>query len=142
MKIDWCNVFGVKPEQVFRMKSGCVVLAGEFKVSENVLLSTNNKKECWEDCIIPLTVMSEIEVLLYPATDAEKIVLNYLDEKWKNGYIARDKDGEICIFENKPEKDSKYYAVSYGYYKSLPYQNLFPWLQFETGAVPIRDIIG
>lgn len=35
-------------------------------------------------------------------TDAEKVILESLDKKWE--YIARDKDGELYVYEGKPHR--------------------------------------
>ena len=36
-------------------------------------------------------------------TKQEKVILSSLKSEWK--YIARDKDGDLYLFQNKPKKD-------------------------------------
>ena len=61
-------------------------------------------------------------------TNDEKAIARNIDEEYK--WIARDRDGELCIYEGKPEKEmDSWYSVCYFY---IPYFNhLFSAIKWE-----------
>ena len=73
-----------------------------------------------------------------PFTDDEKMILKNMPKQYK--WIARDKNGELTLYENKPERDLFYY-VQQGKESclSIPcYEHIFKNITFEGGAVCFR----
>jgi hypothetical protein len=144
MKIDLCGIFGVKPDQVFGVKGEEYTGEKKYRVHDNVLQwLLIFKSGTWDTSRMEVNELLKLEIIRYPATEVEKTILVNLSEKYrKNGYIARDKNGVMYIFESCPAKYVWGYGCSYMTCFNLPYPHLFSYIQFETGAVPVKDIIG
>ena len=61
----------------------------------------------------------------------EYIILRNLNSKCE--YIARDEDGDLCVYESKPTKDIDPEIWNTGYdYLIFPYVNLFKFITWEN----------
>lgn len=138
MKIDLCEIFGVKTDQVFHIKGSNFLIEDEYRVHEKVLQYSVG--DSWIQSSRKINEFHDFEIVFHYATDAEKTILKSLDEKYKNGWIARDLCKDLYIYEKLPEKHEEYYAS--GLATRFPYSDLFQFIQFETGAIRIKDIIG
>lgn len=61
-------------------------------------------------------------------TDDEKVILRNIDKK--NKWIARDKSGELWIYEEKPERYISYWD-SNGELRFTLFNNLFQFIKWE-----------
>ncbi|WP_290776096.1 hypothetical protein [Anaerofustis sp.] len=64
-------------------------------------------------------------------TKEEYNVLKNMDNKYKDGYIARDKNGELWIFEDKPVKYSETWDNSKELTGLKPFSDMFPNIRWE-----------
>ena len=63
-------------------------------------------------------------------TEDEKIIARNIDEESIYKWIARDRDGELCIYEEKPRKEGNYWY--FDSYDRLSYFNhLFSAIKWE-----------
>lgn len=61
-------------------------------------------------------------------TNDEKAIARNIDEEYK--WIARDRDGNLCVYEGKPEKGMDSWYSVYCFY--IPYFNhLFSAIKWE-----------
>ena len=143
MKIDLCAIFGVKPDQVFGVKGGTYTGKEKYRVHNNVLQWFAFPSDGWDTSGMEIDELLRLEIVIYPATEVEKTILGNLSEKYrKNGYIARDRDGEVYVYASNPKKYVWGYDCNDGPSNKLPYSHLFTFIQVDTGAIPIKDIIG
>ena len=61
-------------------------------------------------------------------TEDEKIIARNIDEEYK--WIARDRDGELCIYEEKPRKEGNYWDFD-GYGRPSYFNHLFSAIKWE-----------
>ena len=64
-------------------------------------------------------------------TDDEKVILRNLPEEYK--WIARDKDGSLGIYFEKPLKGKDMWVLPIGYYLFNGYRHLFKSIQWSDG---------
>lgn len=64
-------------------------------------------------------------------TEVERTILENVDKMFR--YIARDKDGELCIYNELPAKElTTIWETDYGICVSLePFNHLFQFVQWE-----------
>lgn len=99
---------------------------------------------CSKDCIKKEV---EVEALVNElCTVYEKELLQKLPSNYKDGYIARDKGGTVCVYDFEPTK-----SVENGmwnnnvdsYYCDLPLTYLFPFITWEDEEpYKISELIG
>ena len=71
-------------------------------------------------------------------TEDEKAIARNIDEEYK--WIARDCDGELCIYEGKPRKEGNYWYFD-GYDRLSYFNHLFSAIKWEDEEpTRIRDI--
>lgn len=105
--IDFCELFGVKPEQNFKFKykDGSTSKA-YYKISiDNEML--------YRSC--PITMSNDISSHINKINNLESIIMGktfsrdtlnlfkMIDEKYK--YITKDKNGSVFIYQEKPIKE-------------------------------------
>lgn len=61
-------------------------------------------------------------------TEDEKAIARNIDEEYK--WIARDRDGELCIYEEKPRKEGNYWYFD-GYGRISYFNHLFSAIKWE-----------
>ena len=121
--LDWaCKCDGLIREEI-RSKNGCDVLS-DWCIKKEIEVE------------IPINEL---------CTPFEKEFLSKVDEKYKNGYVARDKNGRSFIFADKPNKDvecEEWRAVGWAVIE-LPFSTLFPFITWEDEEpYKISDLIG
>ena len=65
-------------------------------------------------------------------TEDERVILRNINKRWK--YLARDLDGELYAFGQKPKKIEDYWGESQGIYTSINIllcDSLFKFIKFE-----------
>lgn len=82
-----------------------------------------------------------MEKFAFSDTFVEITILNYLANRTHFKWIARDQDGCLCVFENKPCKEETNDNIGYVYWTrsdnesdfgSLdPFNNLFKFIKWE-----------
>ena len=80
-------------------------------------------------------------------TDDEKVILKNVSTNYK--WIARDKDNTLRLYGIKPKMSGNYYELNSGNYYELNsgyasftlYQHLFKDIQFESGALEIKELL-
>lgn len=144
VKIDLCKILCVKPDQVFYLSvlDSYDVDKDQYKVHENVLQRFSQYAREWGESHLEVNDLKQCKVIFYTATEDEKTILRNLDKKYRNWYVARDLCKELYIYEKLPKKRDEYYDSNDGLATRLLYSDLFQFIQFDTGAVPIKDIIG
>ena len=65
-------------------------------------------------------------------TDVERVILQNVDKQYK--YIARDKDGEISFFTDKPYKMTGDYWGNTNKTGRIIFNNLFQFIKWEDEA--------
>ena len=128
MKIDLCKLLGVEEGE-------------EFKLSESDLTHriNNNKLEVlyeglWGYTAIAFNKVAKSEITKLPKKkEFSQDTLNFfkcIDKKFK--WIAKDKDGEVCIYINKPKKEDVSWN-NFSFYKPLDIikDSLFTEIKWE-----------
>ena len=62
-------------------------------------------------------------------TDAERVILENLPKEYK--WIARDKNGYLYVYADKPEKNNFIYKVQKTYYEFGMFNHLFQFIKWE-----------
>ena len=133
MKIDLCKLLGVEEGEEFKLKLFGVIEKYRFK---------NGKLEYYDDVInkwvksrITMNHFLNSEIIKLPKkkqfTDDELCILRNIDKKYK--WIARDKSGSLCIFDEKPKKSEEMWDnVTHSDFIELNcYNNLFNSINWE-----------
>lgn len=79
----------------------------------------------------------------YTITTAEKILLTCLEDAYQKGYAARDENGDLCIFTEKPEKSgSLWQAQSGNVIEFYMFNHMFSMIRWEDHkAWKIADLL-
>ena len=125
MKIDLCKLFNVEEGE-------------EFKLSKSDLTHriNNNKLEVlyeglWGYTAIAFNKVATSEITKLPKkkefTDDELCILRNIDKEYK--WVARDEDGSLCLYYEKPKKSGYKWA---GKYKEIDmFDHLFNSILWE-----------
>ena len=62
-------------------------------------------------------------------TEDEKVILRNLPEKYE--WIARDEDGHLCVYAEKPIKGTNWWWLQVGHYHFNAYKHLFQSIQWS-----------
>jgi hypothetical protein len=112
--IDLCKIFGVEEGEEFVLKHK--EYRQVYKVSNNTLLGKSSYSEKFYRSDV--TINNLCEVIKLPKkkefTDDELCILRNIDKKYK--WIARDENGSLCLYYQKPKKsgyqwDGKYKVI-------------------------------
>ena len=133
MKIDLCRLFGVEEGEEFKIegyeytyiiKKQFLYILNEDRYSHLEVNDLINKE------IIKLPKKKEF-------TDDELCVLRNIDKKYK--WIARDKSGSLCIFDEKPNKSGEMWnnVIHSSFIELGCFNNLFNSINWEDEE-PIR----
>lgn len=129
------ELLNIKPNEEFKINS--LFFENDeklrtYKLKENMVVEYKDSYGRWNNdwTILPKLLNGEafIKKIIIP-TKEEQIVIDYaklLGYKW----LARDKNGEICGFNEKPTKLHSTWASSEGEYSYLEYDNM-SFLSFE-----------
>ena len=133
MKIDLCKLFNVEEGEEFKIKG----YEYTYIIKKQFLYILN------EDRYSHLEVNDLInkEIIKLPKkkefTDDELCVLRNIDKKYK--WIARDKSGSLCIFDEKPNKSGEMWnnVIHSSFIELGCFNNLFNSINWEDDE-PIR----
>ena len=106
MKIDLCRLFGVEEGEEFKLENTNYDDRVIFKIQDDVLFN-GFSGEGLTKSLITLNDISKVTVIKLPKKKQfSQDTLNFfkmIDKKYK--WIAKDKNGDIFGFEEKPKKD-------------------------------------
>lgn len=108
MKINLCKLFGVEEGEEFKFSGFNDVFC--FKNNELFeVQKINDVDKQYMLSLLPFNTVVDLDIIKLPKkkefTEDELCVLRNIDKKYK--WIARDKSGNICIFEEKPYKKNE-----------------------------------
>lgn len=109
MKIDLCRLFGVEEGEEFKVDAYVNWFSNfKYKIRDNTLLHSKLRENDFTVCSLSLNELKYIkEIIKLPKKKQfSQDTLNFfkmIDKKYK--WIAKDKDGEVCIYINKPKKE-------------------------------------
>ena len=110
MKIDLCKLFGVEEGEEFKIEG--YNLEYRYKVYNNRIQYFDEVLEQWNYSSLSVNALVTSELIKLPKkkefTDDELYILRNIDKKYK--WIAKDKDGLICTYINKPKKTEKLWS--------------------------------
>ena len=106
MKIDLCKLFGVTEGEEFKLVSDNS--ESKYIIVDNILnLVIDNRKPYVSELTINDINAYKLKIIKLPKKKQfSQDTLNFfkcIDKKYK--WIAKDKDGEVCIYINKPKKE-------------------------------------
>ena len=128
MKIDLCKIFGVEEGEEFKMEGICIDVNSVYLIKNNML--------CFKDklplsCLYVNDLPNISKIIKLPKkkefTDDELCILRNIGRKYK--WIARDKDTQIFVFENKPKRINDVWK-NYDF-KAFPFNHLFNSITWE-----------
>ena len=111
----------------------------------NVIHKVKNERDCTDrscsECVRWLEAEYEPEFkLVVVLTEAEKVILENVDSSYK--YIARDKDGSLYIFNEKPTKEDEFWDTPSYYCRLEAFEHLFKFVQWEdTEPYEIAELL-
>ena len=113
MKIDLCKLFGVEEGEEFKVNGKDTI----YFITDNIL---QYKINSYHSKVSNLKVNEIIKITKLPKKKQfSQDTLNffkYIDKKFE--WIAKDKDGEVCIYINKPKKEDVSWD-NFSLYKAL-----------------------
>ena len=105
MKIDLCKLFGVEEGEEFGIKLFGVI--DKYRIKNGKLEYYDDFINKWVESKISMNHILDSEIIKLPKKKQfSQDTLNffkYIDKKFE--WIAKDKDGEVCIYINKPKKE-------------------------------------
>lgn len=131
MKIDLCKIFGVEEGEEFRI----VKAKTRYRFYNNSLQVFDTDLEEWRKSSIMFNYVISSDIIKLPKkkefTDDELCILRNIDKKYK--WIARDEDGRMSAYENKPKKSELgYWKSGIGEWHCIGlFKHLFNSIQWE-----------
>ena len=105
MKIDLCKLLGVEEGEEFKLKLFGAI--GKYRLKDGKLEYYDDFINKWVKSTISMNDILESEIIKLPKKKQfSQDTLNFfkcIDKKFE--WIAKDKDGEVCIYINKPKKE-------------------------------------
>ena len=138
--LDLCKIFGVEKgekfkidgyEDIYFIENGYLYYIGDYGEKKSYL----NINDVAGKNVIKLPKKKEF-------TDDELCVLKNIDKKYK--WIARDKSGNLCIFDEKPNKNEEIWdnVICSDFIELNCYNSLFNSIQWEDNEpVYIDDYV-
>ena len=110
MKIDLCKLLGVEEGEEFKREGSDYDY--RFRVYNNRIQHFDKELKIWEYSTLTVNALAASEIIKLSKkkefTDDELYILRNIDKKYK--WIAKDKDGLICTYINKPKKTEKLWS--------------------------------
>ena len=138
--LDLCKIFGVEEgekfkidgyEDIYLIENGYLYYIGDYGEKKSYL----NINDVAGKNVIKLPKIKEF-------TDDELCILRNIDKKYK--WIARDKSGNLCIFDDKPNKNEEIWdnVIRSDFIELNCYNSLFNSIQWEDNEpVYIDDYV-
>ena len=98
MKLDLCKMLGVKEEEEFKINNSGYM----YKIIDNEIYFKGKNLNWIKSCIL-LNDIKEIIKLSKKLSDKVIDFIKILDSKWK--WLAKDEDGDIYLYTDKPYKN-------------------------------------
>ena len=139
MKIDLCKLLGVEEGEEFERDDSKIYY--KYRVYNNIIQHFDEVLKIWEYSTLSINALVASEIIKLPKkkqfTNDELCILRNIDKKYK--WIARDKSGSLCIFDEKPKKSEEMWDnVTHSDFIELNcYNNLFNSIHWEDEE-PIR----
>ena len=112
-------------------------------------LTTKEAEAKYHGIISAWCIKKEVEVevpINELCTPFEKELLSKVNKKFKDGYVAKDKDGTVAFYTKKPVKRLNkdiWGGCGYAYAVCLPFTDLFPFISWEDEEpYKISELIG
>ena len=131
MKIDICKLLGVEEGEEFKIEGFGV----KYRIYNKRLECYDANFKEWIYSTLGFNKLIVSEIIKLPKkkefTDDELCILRNIDKKYK--WIARDKSGSLCIFDEKPKKSEEMWDnVTHSDFIELNcYNSLFNSIQWE-----------
>ena len=104
MKIDLCKLLGVEEGEEFKLKLFGTI--GKYRLKNGKMEYYDDFINKWVESTISMNDILESEIIKLPKKKQfSQDTLNFfkcIDKKYE--WIARDEDGEVWLFKNKPKK--------------------------------------
>ena len=140
MKIDLCKLFGVAEGEEFKLVSDNS--ESKYIIVDNILnLVIDNRKPYVSELTINDINAYKLKIIKLPKkkqfSQDELCILRNIDKKYK--WIARDKSGSLCIFDEKPKKSEEMWdnVICSDFIELNCYNHLFNSIKWEDEE-PIR----
>ena len=135
MKIDLCKLFNVEEGEEFKIEHiSCEGLI--YKIQDNCLKRRQQDSKNFTSSGFGINKINEItNIIKLPKkkefTDDELCILRNIDKEYK--WIARYKSGNLCIFDEKPNKNEEIWSIMIhsDYIDFHCYNSLFNSIQWE-----------
>ena len=143
MEIDLYKLFGVVEGEEFKIEyNDGIKDALTFKIIQNNLYSRLSKDDIYRLSSLEINIIKRIKnIIKLPKkkefSQDELCVLKNIDKKYK--WIARDKSGSLCIFDEKPNKSGEMWnnVIHSSFIELGCFNNLFNSINWEDEE-PIR----
>ena len=138
MKIDLCRLFGVEEGEEFKVDAYVNWFSNfKYKIRDNTLLHSKLRENDFTVCSLSLNELKYIKEItkLPKKKQFSQDTLNFfkcIDKEWE--WIAKDFDGEIFIYDKKPNKDRDSWngkGVTGVYINNYVNQSLFDQILWE-----------
>ena len=139
MKIDLCKLLGVEEGEEFKRDDSKIYY--KYRVHNNIIQHFDEVLKIWEYSTLSINALVTSEIIKLPKkkefTDDELCILRNIDKKYK--WIARDKSGSLCIFDEKPNKSGEMWdnVICSDFIELGCFNNLFNSINWEDEE-PIR----
>ena len=144
MKIDLCKLLGVEEGEEFKLKLFGAI--GKYRLKNGKLEYYDDFINKWVESTISMNDILESEIIKLPKekefSDDELCILRNIDKKYK--WIARDKSGSLCIFDEKPKKSEEMWdnVICSDFIELGCFNNLFNSINWEDEeAIRIDDYV-
>ena len=123
--LDLCKIFGVEEGEEFKLVSDNS--ESKYIIVDNILnLVIDNRKPYVSELTINDINAYKLKIIKLPKkkqfTDDELCILRNIDKEYK--WIAKDRDGDLWIYTNKPKKEYDRYWKDCSSSKSLSFEPL------------------
>ena len=143
MKIDLCKLFRVEEGEEFKLKLFGAI--GKYRLKNGKLEYYDDFINKWVESTISMNHILDSEIIKLPKKkEFSQDTLNFfkcIDKKYK--WIAKDKDGEVYVYINKPKKEDVSWD-NFSFYKPLDIikDSLFTEIKWEDeGPIYIDDYV-
>ena len=108
--LDLCKIFGVEEGEEFKRDGSNYDY--RYRICNNRIQYFSEELKTWDYCTLTINALATSEIIKLQKkkqfTDDELFILKNIDKKYK--WIAKDKDGLICTYINKPKKTEKLWS--------------------------------
>ena len=131
MKIDICKLLGVEEGEEFKIEGFGI----KYRIYNKRLECYDANFKEWIYSTLGFNKLIASEIIKLPKkkkfSDDELCILRNIDKEYK--WIARDKSGSLCIFDEKPKKSEKMWdnVICSDFIELGCFNNLFNSINWE-----------